>query len=161
MQKSLYIVQDSSFLISLINYSDVNHKIAWDIFSKMISHNKIILIISSIVHFEVLYSLLKSGIKYNLGIKKFNEIRMLENVLNVNYSEIESNKFLKNFSAHISSTRNLPSSSDFLVASAWALFKNSLVLTFDKKMAQKLKPTKINIFDLNNSNEVNQLQNLF
>jgi len=62
MQK-LYIVEDTSFVVSLLNSTDTNHQIALEIFKKILeAKNKVRIVIPTTVLFETLFALIRNRI---------------------------------------------------------------------------------------------------
>lgn len=136
MKKS-FIVEDSSFVISVIDRNDTFHKDALFIYQELKKyHDDILILIPSIVFFESVITLVKKGVdrgKVENSLWKFLHIK---NVRNIGLVETTAFRFCRNMQNKRGFTKLR--TNDFLIASV-AMDYSAQIITFDVKMRNRLK----------------------
>ena len=139
MQK-LYIVEDTSFVVSLLNSTDTNHQIALEIFKKILeAKNKVRIVIPTTVLFETLFALIRNRIPKMIVQDKLWKLLMIFDVFNFSILETTVLRLSNQIEPYI---LNLPLESgiqanDLIVLCASLDLECAPVLTFDKQMKTK------------------------
>lgn len=139
-----FIVEDSSFTISIIDNSDFFHQKAIDILVKLNKFNlNTLILIPQIVIYETVVTLVRKGIDKNKVEESIRKLLFLENVRCVDITESSLFRFCKNIK-NISGF-NLLKTSDFLIASIAKDF-SAKIITFDAQMRNSIKTSYSDIF---------------
>lgn len=155
-----YIIEDSSFVVSLLDTSDVLHQSAVDVFRLIISHSSNIrVIIPSTVFYETLFVLLKNGVSYGQAKTKLNNLMMVDEVINFAITETNILKLARYTQQLIQNKTNKTKvrSNDLLIASIACNQENSCLITSDVGM-KDYDPIYKNIFLFNTPNGINSLK---
>ena len=154
-----YIVEDSSFIISLLDTTDVHHQSALEVFRIIISHSpKVRAIIPSTVFYETLFVLLKNGVSYQQAKTKLNNLMMIDEIINLAITETNILKLAKHTQQLILNKTNKTRvrSNDLLIASIACNQEHSCLITSDMGM-KDYDPVCKNIFLFNTTTELNSL----
>jgi len=147
-----FIVEDSSFTISIIDSSDFFHQKAIDILIKLNKFNlNTLILIPQIVIYETVVTLVRKGIDKNKVEESIRKLLFLENVRCVDITESSLFRFCKNIK-NISGF-NLLKTSDFLIASIAKDF-SAKIITFDAQMRNSIKTSYSDIFCCDNIKEI-------
>ena len=131
--KVKYIVEDSSFVISLLDKTDIFHNNAVSVFKSILRCRNIKTIIPSTVFYETLFVLLKNGIEYNVAKQKLNNLMMIDQVINLPITETGILKLAKLTEILIKDKENKTKvrSNDLLIISIALNQENSCLVTND------------------------------
>ncbi len=139
-----FIVEDSSFVISIIDSKDCFHQKAIDILVKLNKFNSnTLILIPQIVIYETAVTLVRKGIDKNKVEESIRKLLFLENVRCIDITESSLFRFCKNIQ-NISGF-NLLKTSDFLIVSIAKDF-SAKIITFDVQMRKSIKSSYQNIF---------------
>lgn len=156
-----YIIEDSSFVISLLDTTDIHHQPALEVFRVIISHStKVRAIIPSTVFYETLFVLLKNGVSYRQAKTKLNNLMMIDEVINLAITETNILKLAKHTQQLIINKANKTRvrSNDLLIASIACNQENSCLITSDLGM-KDYDSVYENIFLFNTTAGLNSLNN--
>lgn len=163
MQK-LYIIEDTSFVVSLLNSTDCNHHIALEIFRQILdAKNKVRVVIPTTVLFESLFALIRNRIPKAVVQEKLWRLLMIFDVFNFSILETTALRLSNQIEPYI---LNLPLESgiqanDLIVLCASLDLECAPILTFDKKMKTKFNHLHKKIFYcLEEEDKINFLQSL-
>lgn len=102
-----YIIEDSSFVISLLDSNDILHKYALGSFRQILSiKSGIRVVIPSTVFYETMFVLIKNGISYNSAKNKLNNLMMIDSVINLAITETYILKLAKHTEKLINNKTN-------------------------------------------------------
>ncbi|MBI5122874.1 type II toxin-antitoxin system VapC family toxin [Candidatus Roizmanbacteria bacterium] len=162
MQK-LYIVEDTSFVVSLLNSTDINHQIALEIFKKILeAKNKVRIVIPTTVLFETLFALIRNRIPKIIVQEKLWRLLMIFDVFNFSTLETTVLRLSNQIEPYI---LNLPLESgiqanDLIVLCASLDLECAPVLTFDKQMKTKFNNLHKKIYYVLNDKDKRDFLNL-
>jgi len=148
--RKIYVVEDSSFVVALMNTTDTFHKKAYFIYKKLISQysDKIRIVIPTTVIFETLFALIRNRIPVKVAQEKLWRLLMVSDILNATILETTALRFGKKIEPFITSLPKeaiLPANDLIVIATALE-YENALVLTFDKKMKNRFSSIYPKIF---------------
>lgn len=137
----VFIIEDSSFVIALMNVEDPLHQRAFLIFRKLLNQfrNKIKVIIPCIVFFETLFNLLNIGLKREIIEEKLWKLLKTRDVINFALPETAMLRFasyLESLIVGLPVREELPRPASDAIIVATAVDFDGVVLTFDKKMGK-------------------------
>lgn len=147
--KKLYLVEDTSFVVSLMNNNDPHHFLALDIFRKiLLSKSKVRVVMPTTVFFETLFALLRNRIPKNVIQEKLWKLLMIDDVLNFPTLETTALRLSNVIGPYI---LGLPQNAviqanDLIVLATSLDLECAPVVTFDKKMKTKFNNLHGNIF---------------
>lgn len=139
-----FIVEDSSFVIAIIDLNDEFHKKAVTILEKINGFkDKVIILLPEIVIFETVITLIRKGIKKDDIELSLKNLFYIDNIRCISIPESSLFRFCKNVrgNAGFSSLKT----SDYLIASI-AKDYSAAIITFDLQMRKNLKPTYSDIY---------------
>ena len=154
-----YLIEDSSFIVSLLNSDDPLHGDAYNIFVSILRTDKLTVIIPSIVLEEVLFVLLRNGISSTLVVNKLQ--RMLK-IKRIEIYSIEKNLFnlVENFKKILALPYSFKANDSSIVSCAMK-YQNSYLLTSDVKMRNRHKNVYPNICCFQDIDNCNALETFF
>lgn len=145
------VLQDSSFLYPFLDNKDVFHKDAVRVSKELSKYKRNIkLIIPSIVFFEVFTTLIKKGVPKEIVEKSLWRFLHQDNILTV--SVIETMAFRLCNRLKIKSLSRLKTS-DFVITST-GLDYDAYILTFDKRMRQRVGKAYSHIYYCSNRGDM-------
>lgn len=129
-----HIIEDSTFVISLMNAEDRFHTESLEIFKKILScPNDIKVVVPSTVFYETMCVLLKNGIHYRVAKEKLMKLIMIDQIINHAITEtaiikmgIYVNKLLES-----QPEKEKTRSNDLMILSVAMSYENSCLLTAD------------------------------
>jgi len=135
--KKCFIVEDSSFVVALMNQADSSHTKALSIYRHLKQYSgQIRIIIPTTVIFESLFALIRIRIPVEVAQEKLWKLLMISDILNVTIIETTAIRFgnkIEPLITSLPSNAKLPAN-DLIVLATAIEYENALVLTFDKKM---------------------------
>ena len=139
-----FVLEDSSFVIAVMDPGDVFHRDAVFIFKKILEcKDRVIVLIPSVVFFESIVTLIRKGISHSEIEDKFWKLLHLSNVINVPIIETMAFKLCKRLSGNSDFLQM--KTSDFVIANVGMEF-DAQILTFDKGMRKRVFPTHNEIY---------------
>lgn len=132
-----FIVEDSSFVVSLLNSNDSCHPIALKIFKIILSQTgKVKVVIPTPVIYETLFALIRNKIDRHIVEQKLWNMLMIEDILNYPLLETSALRLAKKTYSLIN---QLPPDSilpanDLMILTVALDFPDSCILTFDNGM---------------------------
>lgn len=139
-----FIVEDSSFVIAIIDKNDYFHSKAIDILIKLSEFNsKLIILIPQIVIYETVITLVRKGINKDKVEESIKKLLFLDNTRCIDVTESSLFRFCKNIKNN--SGFHLLKTSDFLIASIAKDF-SAKIITFDLQMRNSIKTSYGDIF---------------
>lgn len=152
-----FIVEDSSFLVALMNSNDPLHSKTLPISKQILTNSDVIkVIIPTPVIFETLFALIRNGISQKIVEEKLWNLLMIDDVLNYPVIETSALRLAKKTAPLI---RKLPQDSilpanDLMILTVALEFKNCCVITFDKGMKKfsRLCPNLFYLLEENGEN---------
>jgi len=156
-----YIVEDSSFVVALLDQTDSLHGFALDSFRLLLSQkNNVRVIIPSTVFYETLFVLLKNEVSYYSAKSKLVNLMMIDSVVNLAITETYILKLAKHTEILIKNKKNKTRvrSNDLLITSIACDQESSCLLTSDVGMKEydNIYP---NIFLYNSPEGIESLKN--
>ncbi|MCD6096927.1 PIN domain-containing protein [bacterium] len=134
-----YIVEDSSFVVAVMDKNDEFHQDAVSVFEKLMEKkDKVKILIPPLGLYEIIVTLSRKGIHHKMIERKIISFLHINEVIVAAITESSAFK-------HCKSLLNLPSqkhflrTGDFLIVSL-AVDYEAQILTFDKKAWRKVKP---------------------
>jgi predicted nucleic acid-binding protein len=155
--KKTFIVEDSSFVVALMNKADLSHEKALFIFKKLLSQylGKVRIVIPTTVIFETLFALIRNRTPISIAQEKLWKLLMIYDILNATILETTALRFGKKVEPLIHSlppNAILPAN-DLIVIATAIEYENALILTFDKVMKDKFSKIYPQIFYALNEKE--------
>lgn len=147
--KKIYLIEDTSFVVSLMNSADPNHGCALSLFKEFVNyHNKVRIVIPSIVVFETLFALIRNRIPKSIVQEKLWRLLMVYDVFNYPILETTALRIGPRMERCI---LNLPQeaklqANDLIVMATSLEFENAPILTFDKQMKTQFSSIHGNIY---------------
>ena len=148
--KKTFIVEDSSFVVALMNKADLSHERALFIFKKLLSQysGKVRIVIPTTVIFETLFALIRNRTPISIAQEKLWKLLMIYDILNATILETTALRFGKKIEPLIHSlpsNTSLPAN-DLIVVATATEYENALVLTFDRTMKNRFSKVYPKIF---------------
>jgi len=139
-----FIVEDSSFVIGIIDKNDFFHSKAIGILLKLSEFNSnLIILIPQIVIYETIITLVRKGINKDRVEESIKKLLFLDNIRCIDVTESSLFRFCKNIKNN--SGFHLLKTSDFLIASIAKDF-SAKIITFDLQMRNSIKSSYSDIF---------------
>jgi len=134
-----YIVEDSSFVVSVMNHSDKLHELVLSLFRKIINvsyQTRVKVVISTTTFYESLFVLIKSGMDSRAAKLKLNNLMIIDSVINHVISETSILKMASSAQRLIESNPQKTSlrSHDLMLLTVAMEYENSCFLTGDRGM---------------------------
>ncbi|MBU1200706.1 PIN domain-containing protein [Patescibacteria group bacterium] len=155
-----YVVEDSSFVISLLDKTDKLHTHALQFFKLILSHGHTVrTIIPSTVFYETMFVLLKNGVSYRQAKTKLANLMMIDQVINLAITETMILKLAKHTEKLILNKQNKTRvrSNDLLITSIACNQENSCLITSDIGI-KEYSPVFPNIFLFNSPDNLRSFQ---
>ena len=155
-----HVIEDSSYIISLMLLSDVNHKVALNAFNSIYAcKTDLKTVIPTTAFYETLYTLLKAGISYYDVKEKLVRMMMIDHLVNYQLSEAVILKLAKNTGKLISSnpTKQVVRAHDLMILTVAMEFENSCLITGDRGLLD-YKKVFPNIFCFDTSGGLEELR---
>ncbi len=161
MPNSRFIVEDSSFVVALMNKSDALHERALLVFRKLYrNYSQVRIVVPTPVIFESLFALMRAGVDHQIAQEKLWKFLMVLNVLNFTILETTAIRFaprigplLKNLNAEAS----IPANDLIIIATSFE-FEDAPIITFDVGMKRRFNAIcGGRILDMNDDNDVVKL----
>ncbi len=154
-----YIIEDSSFVVSLMSSADPLHSDAYTIFKYLLTkQDNIKTVIPTTAFYESLYVLIKSGINVRIAKTKLNYLMMIDDVINYCLTESAILKMAKDAETLIRSVPQKTNirSHDLMLLTIAMNYENSCFLTSDRGMKDYQSVYK-NIFCFNDQKDVDKM----
>lgn len=133
------VVEDSSFVVATIDKSDPFHKDAVFVFQKLLlKKDKIKIVLPPLALYEIIVTLSRKGIPHDKIEATIMRFLHIDHVVVTSVTEASAFKHCKTFLNNTAQTSALRTA-DFLITSLAVDF-DAQILTFDKKLWQKVKP---------------------
>jgi len=144
------VLEDSSFVIATIDPNDKFHEDAVFIYEKLLSAGESIkVIIPSPVFFETVFTLIKNGVNRDIVEKKLWNFLYVDQIINVTLIETMAFKLAKKLTNNqLSNLRT----ADYLISTIGIQYQ-AQILTFDRKMYEKVKPIHSTTYFCSNIDE--------
>lgn len=148
--KKTFIVEDSSFIVALMNKADLSHEKALFIFKKLLSQysRKVRIVIPTTVIFEALFALIRNRTPILIAQQKLWKLLMVLDILNATILETTALRLCRKVEPIIHSLPQnaiLPAN-DLIVIATAIEYENALVLTFDRVMKNRFSKIYPQIF---------------
>ena len=147
--RKVFIVEDSSFVVALMNSTDSSHRRAFLIFKKLLRYSeKIRIVIPTPVIYESLFALIRNRISAKVAQEKLWRLLMVRDVLNVSILETTAIRIAPKVEPCIfalSKEASIPAN-DLIVIAVAMEYDNAPILTFDRSMKKRFEAICPNIF---------------
>jgi predicted nucleic acid-binding protein len=139
------VIEDSSFIVAAMDQNDKFHSDAIFIFKKLLENKeKIKIILPPIALYEIIVTLHRKGIDHKIIEKKIMNLLHIKEIIITSITEASAFKHCKSFLGNKSQEEALRTI-DFLIVSL-AQDYEAQIITFDKKMWEKVKPCNEQIY---------------
>ena len=134
-----YVVEDSSFVVGLLDKEDKFHWDALKVFEILINNKKYLkIILPSVVIYESITTLLRKGYQYNVVERKIWNLLHIDDLVIVNLPVENAYRVGKRLSNRFSLEHKI-TTLDWLIVGCGIDFEGQIV-TFDLKLARRVKP---------------------
>ena len=141
------VVEDSSFVISVIDTRDSNHSKAVAYLREMnVYKDKIKILIPSLVFYETFFTLVKQGFPLKQVEEKLWNFLYIDNIVNVTTLETECFKYIKRLPDDPALLQL--KTADFIITSIGIEY-DAQILTFDRRMHNRIYSIYSEIYDCN------------
>lgn len=157
----MYIIEDTSFIVSVINSLDELHTEAFETLDILNSLDKPIYVFPSIVIAETVVTLVKSGIHPDTVREKINYLSMLRRVIIQSTDPITVLRYCSRYYNHLidSNPSSIIRTNDYCIACA-AIDYSAPVIASDKKMIRNLQRCHIPCYDFSSQSDRDKLADL-
>ena len=158
-----YIVEDSSFLLSVLNPDDRFHDESLQTLEILTKFSNITLVFPEIVIHETSFSLMKLGLPPELIRGKINDLSMLPKVIIFDMNPFTSLRYISRYYNELTlgqNRRNITKTNDYLIGCA-AIDFHAAVISSDTQMIEALNSFQIECFDFSKIESRNALKDKF
>ena len=158
-----YIVEDSSFLLSVLNPNDSLHNEAIETLEILSKFSNITLVFPEIVIHETSFTLMRLGVSPELIREKINELSMLRKVIIFDMNPFTSLRYISRYYNELTLAqrkRNITKTNDYLIGCS-AIDFHAAVISSDSQMIEALNSFQIECFNFSEAESRKLLKEKF
>ena len=158
-----YLVEDSSFLLSLLNPKDPFHSAAILTLQILRDISSLTLVFPEIVIYETSFVLMRNGIAPEIIRTKINNLSMIPKVIIFNSDPLTALRYISRHYNQLTlsqNSRNITKTNDYLIACAAKDF-DAIVLSSDNQMIETLNNLGVKCYNFSKEADRIKLKNQF
>lgn len=153
-----YLVEDSSFFISLLDPTDPLHDDALTVFKYIYAATDIRIVVPTMVFHETLFTLIKNGVSLRSIKPKLLNFLMIDEIICHSLNEVHLLKLLDKFKTVVdNSSDGIIRTYDSTIVTIAMEYSNSCLITSDKGMKNRHSASYPNIFLFNNLEDIKKI----